>query len=62
LDGWGLRVANASSLTAGAATFEVASPARNVLLVLREAGRSSTCSNNNPFKGSLSDLSFTSAK
>jgi serine/threonine protein kinase len=62
LDGWGLRVANASSLTAGAATFEVASPARNVLLVLREAGRSSTCSNNNPFKGSLSNLSFTSAK
>ena len=62
LDGWGLRVANASSLTAGAATFEVASPARNVLLVLREAGRTSTCSNNNPFRGSLSDLSFTSAK
>jgi serine/threonine protein kinase len=62
LDGWGLRVANASSLTTGAATFEVAAPARNVLLVLREAGRSSTCSNNNPFKGSLSELSFTSAK
>jgi hypothetical protein len=62
LDGWGLRVANASSLTAGAATFEVASPARNVLLVLREAGRTSTCSNNNPFRGSLSELSFTSAK
>ena len=62
LDGWGLRVANASSQTTGAASFEVGAPARNVLLVLREAGRSSTCSNNNPFKGSLSELSFTSAK
>jgi hypothetical protein len=32
-----------------------------MLLMLREAGQSSGCSSANPFKGSLSELSFTSA-
>jgi len=29
---------------------------------MREAGRSTSCSNSNPYKGMLSDLSFTSGK
>jgi hypothetical protein len=62
LDGWGPRVANSNGSAPGAATFSVAAPARNVLLYMREAGRSTSCSNNNPFKGMLSDLSFTSGK
>jgi serine/threonine-protein kinase len=62
LDGWGVRVANSNGAAPGAATFEVATPGRNVLLYLREAGRSTSCSNSNPFKGMLSDLSFTSGK
>jgi hypothetical protein len=62
LDEWGLRVADANSQTAGTGTFQVTSAARHVLLLLREAGKSPTCSNNNPFKGSVSDLSFTSTK
>lgn len=62
IEGWGLRVGNSFSATPGAATFTIDQPARQVLLLLREAGRSTTCSNNNPFKGVLSDLSFTSAK
>lgn len=61
IDGWGLRVADGFSQDPSVGTFEVKQPARNVLLLLREVGRSTTCSNNNPFKGVLSDLSFTSA-
>ena len=61
IDGWGLRVADGFGQEPGVGTFEVKQPARNVLLLLREVGRSTTCSNNNPFKGVLSDLSFTSA-
>ena len=62
LDGWGLRVADSNGAAPGAATFPVATPGRNVLLLMREAGRSTSCSNNNPYKGMLSDLSFTSGK
>jgi hypothetical protein len=62
LDGWGLPVAQSDSQQTGIGTFEVKSPARNVLLYLREAGRSTSCSNSNPFKGALSSLDFTSAK
>ena len=62
LEGWGPRVTDSFSSQAGAATFPVATPARNVLLYMREAGRSTSCSNSNPFKGVLSDLSFTSGK
>ena len=62
LDGWGLRVANSNGAAPGAATFPIATPGRNVLLLMREAGQSSSCSNSNPYKGMLSDLSFTSGK
>jgi len=62
LDGWGVRVSNSSGTEPGAATFPVATPGRNVLLYMREAGRSTSCSNSNPFKGMMSDLSFTSGK
>jgi serine/threonine-protein kinase len=62
LDGWGVRVANSNGAAPGAATFDVATPGRNVLLYMREAGRSTSCSNSNPYKGMLSDLSFTSGK
>jgi serine/threonine protein kinase len=62
VDEWGLRVATAYSKDPGMATFEVNSPARHVLLLLREMGRSNSCSNANPYKGRIADLSFTSAK
>lgn len=62
VDEWGLRVATAYSKDPGMATFEVNSPARHVLLLLREIGRSNSCSNANPYKGRIADLSFTSAK
>jgi hypothetical protein len=62
VDAWGLRVATAYSKDPGIATFEINAPARHVLLLLREVGRSNSCSNANPYKGRISDLSFTSAK
>ena len=62
VDEWGLRVGTAYSKDPGTATFEVNAPARHVLLLLREMGRSNSCSNANPYKGRISDLSFTSAK
>ena len=62
IEGWGLRVADSYGTTAGPATFSVTTPGQNVLLLMREAGRSSSCSDNNPYKGILSELSFTSGK
>ena len=59
---WGLRVGTANSSKPGIATFDVKAPARNVLIYLREMGRSPNCSNKNPFQSMISDLSFTSAK
>jgi hypothetical protein len=32
-----------------------------MLLLLREIGRSNTCSNTNPYKGVINDLGFSSA-
>jgi serine/threonine-protein kinase len=60
IEDWGLRVGSASSTTTGVASVNVEVPARNVLFLLREIGPSGGCSNNNPFRGELSDLSFTS--
>jgi hypothetical protein len=58
---WGLRVADQYGENPGIGTFDVKTPGRYMLLMLREAGQSSGCSSENPFKGSLSELSFTSA-
>lgn len=62
LDEWGLRVATSHGTQAGPATFEVETPARHVLLLMRQIGRSNSCSNANPFKGRIAELGFTSAK
>jgi hypothetical protein len=62
LTDWGLRVGNKYSTDSGLATVDVKQPARNVLLMLREMGRSGTCSVANPHKTVMNDLSFTSAK
>ncbi|MGA1361418.1 MAG: serine/threonine-protein kinase [Ilumatobacteraceae bacterium] len=58
---WGLRVTDQYGENPGIGKFDVRTPGRWMLLLLREAGRSSGCSNANPFKGSISDISFTSA-
>jgi len=60
IEDWGLRIGSASGTATGMTTVNVDSPARNVLFLLREIGPSTGCSNNNPFRGELSELSFTS--
>lgn len=61
LEDWGLRVANGYSENAGIGTFKVQTPGHYMLLLLREIGRSGSCSNANPFKGVINDVSFASA-
>jgi hypothetical protein len=58
---WGLRVADQYGENPGIGTFQVRTPGKWMLLMLREAGRSNACSNANPYKASLSELSFSSA-
>lgn len=59
LEGWGepLKVNNGTN--SGPATFDVTTPASHVLVLFTQIGPSSQCSNANPFKGVLSELSFT---
>lgn len=59
---WGLRVDGKYSTESGLATVDIKQPARNVLLMLREMGKTGTCSESNPHRTLINDLSFTSAK
>ena len=61
LEDWGLRVANGYGENAGVGTFKVQTPGHYMLLLLREIGRSGSCSNANPYKGVINDVSFASA-
>ncbi len=61
IEDWGLRVADGYGENAGTGTFAVKTPGRHMLLLLREIGRSNTCSNTNPYKGVINDLGFSSA-
>jgi hypothetical protein len=61
LEDWGLRVANGYGENAGVGTFKVQTPGHYMLLLLREIGRSGSCSNTNPYKGVINDISFASA-
>ncbi|MFM9131379.1 MAG: serine/threonine protein kinase [Actinomycetota bacterium] len=61
IEDWGLRVADAYGESPGTGTFAVKTPGRRMLLLLREIGRSNTCSNTNPYKGVINDLGFSSA-
>ena len=61
MEDWGLRVADKYSANAGMATFDVKQAGRWMLLMLREIGQSTSCSGANPYKGSISDITFTSA-
>jgi len=59
LEGWGepLKVNNGTN--SGPATFDVTTASSHVLVLFTQIGPSSQCSNANPFKGVLSELSFT---
>lgn len=59
-EGWGVRVADAYGTIPGIANFNVKTPGKHLLLVLREISQSVTCSNSNPYKGVLSGVTFAS--
>lgn len=57
---WGAPVGDNYGDVAGEVVFDIESPSRYVLLAITQAGRSGTCSNNNPYRASLSRLVFAS--
>jgi serine/threonine-protein kinase len=57
---WGAPVADNYGDVAGEVAFDIESPSRFVLLAVTQAGRSGTCSDNNPYRASLSRLTFAS--
>jgi serine/threonine-protein kinase len=57
---WGAPVGENYGDDPGEVVFDIESPSRFVLLAITQAGRSGTCSNNNPYRASLSRLSFVS--
>ena len=58
LSEWGQPIAKSYSTTRQRGIFSVTSPANYLLIVLREIGRSSECSQANPYQGILSGVTF----
>ncbi|MEN9792603.1 MAG: hypothetical protein RL330_681 [Actinomycetota bacterium] len=57
---WGAPLGENYGDDPGEVVFDIESPSRFVLLAITQAGRSGTCSNTNPYRASLSRLSFVS--
>jgi serine/threonine-protein kinase len=58
IEGWGAPVASKSNDNVGQFTFKVPNPATSVLFLFREIGRHGSCSDTNPYKGVVGELSF----
>lgn len=56
---WGESIASANSLTAKSLTVPLLTPARHVLVLMRQLGQSDSCSSDNPYRGTLTELRFT---
>lgn len=59
LEGWGEPMKVNNGTNSGPASFDVTTPSSHVLVLFTQIGPSSQCSSANPFKGVLSELSFT---
>ena len=57
-EAWGDHVEREFGTATGPATFNVTSPAKYILVMFREGGRSGNCSNKNPYQASLASLKF----
>jgi hypothetical protein len=55
---WGAALASDNALTAGTVTATLTSPARHILVLLRQGGRSGCPNSERPFKGSISEIGF----
>lgn len=58
LSEWGQPIAKSYSTTRQRGVFPISTPANYVLVILREIGRSSECSQANPYQGILSGVTF----
>jgi len=58
---WGQAIASGSSDQAGTLSGVTSGPASYVLVFLREAGRNQFCSNERPFRGTISEIRISSA-
>jgi serine/threonine-protein kinase len=60
--GWGKQIqSKAFSDAPGAVTVSVASPARHVLVLFRQAARDASCRSEFPFRAAISEITFASA-
>jgi len=61
IEGWGPRVASDYNTRRARTTVSLATPARYVLVALRQIGESAQCAGRNPYQGVMQDLSFSPA-
>jgi serine/threonine-protein kinase len=59
LAGWGRAVGQGAGQTSTTGTIDIDSDARYLLVLLRQAARDSACSNQNPFRAGIAELSIT---
>ncbi len=57
---WGSTVASDNGLLADTISVPLTSPARHVLVLLRQLGKSDSCSSDNPYRGSIGEVRFVS--
>jgi hypothetical protein len=57
-DGWGAALASEHALEAGTVSVPLTAPARHVLVVLRQGGRSECPNAERPFRGGISEIGF----
>lgn len=58
---WGSAIASSGGEEAGTFTGVTSTPSQYVMIYLREVGRDSYCSDNNPYRGSISEIRVTPA-
>jgi hypothetical protein len=55
---WGESIASANATAAKTLEVPLLTPARHVLVLMRQLGASDSCSGDNPYRGTISELRF----
>jgi hypothetical protein len=58
ISGWGPAISSDDSLQPEVLSVPITSPATHVLVLVRQLGASGFCSNDNPFRGTISEVDF----
>lgn len=61
IDDWGPALVSDSSFEGEVLTVTVARPSRHLLVLMRQVARDAGCSTDNPYRGTISELSFAPA-